>query len=169
VDTAGDLAIGGPAAAANSDLHLGVEPGTSPSIAGPSAGGFQISFAALGSNHVYDYGTYFSGDTLLLPAMMPGTSPSTTPTTSGCCQVAYVNTSDDLETGGPLGNQTTTLGVASGTSPSIVGLPTTGYETAFLGAGTDYLWFYGSFPAAYSSYDTGVTGESGTSPSITQG
>ncbi|MGA2306757.1 MAG: hypothetical protein ABSH29_21595 [Acidimicrobiales bacterium] len=163
VDTAGNLATAGPSGTANSNLGLGVYSGTSPSITGYSSS-YQVVFSASGSHDLYDYGTTYSGDAGY--TTLAGTSPSVAGTTAGCCQDAFVNTSGDLETVGPVGNETPSLGVASGTSPTIAGIATGGYEVAFLGSGTDALWIYGTFPSSYSWNDTGLTGESGTTPSI---
>jgi hypothetical protein len=167
VGTSGNLAVGGPDGYV-ANTYLGVDSGTSPSIVSLPSGDYEVAFAASGGNHdVYDYGTFWIGDSDV--PELAGTSPSLTDTTSGCCEDALVDQSANLETAGPVGTEVTGLGVAPGTNTSIVELYAGGYEAAFLGAGTNYLWLYGSFPAPYTAINTGLPpGMADTNPSITE-
>ena len=95
--------------------------------------------------------------------MAAGTLHAVAAVAGGGIQLAYHGTNGDLWVSGPHGPVDTGLGLAQGTSPSIAGLSTGGYEVAFQANGSNTLYVYG--PAGTGN--TGLGLASGTSPTIT--
>jgi Peptidase family M23 len=139
------------------DLHLGMAPGTSPSITGLSNGGWQVAFQGSNGN-LWTTGRDVRGDLGL--GMAPGTSPSITAMEGGGWQVAFVGSNGSLWTTGEDVRGNLNLGVQNGTSPSIAGLEGGGWQIAWNAGGS--LWTTGE--DVRGNLNLGV--QNGTSPSI---
>jgi hypothetical protein len=187
----------------NTRWELGVESGTSPSIAGSKgvAYSYQIAFHASGGEGLW---TVTSPNTVKREGlgMSPGTSPSETTWSEGFGSrwnfafqgntgVAWLNhtslgllmaqgTSPGVIPAGVVAFQSrsghlafyypwtggiseTGLGMAGGSSPSIVELGLGGgYEVAFRAAGSNHLWLFNGS----GGFDTGLGIEAGSNPAI---
>jgi len=147
------------------DTHLGMAPGTSPAIATASGGGYWYAFQA-STGHLWIGSAAGASDTGF--TMKAGTSPAITALTGGGYQVAYQANDGFLWSVGSItGNFNTLLGMASGTSPSIVASATPGqYELAFQ-ANTNTLWTaLGSGTSVLAAGSTGRAMAPGTNPSV---
>lgn len=151
---------------------LGMEPGTSPSIAS-SGSDYVVAFNALGSGHLWIYEscaenrsgrcTTVAYETPL--GMEPGTSPSVAETSSGDVVAFHAAHSGRLwfyNTKTKVG-QETNQGLEPGTNPAIAGLEHGGFEAAFHAAGVGELYLYSSSNGPAS---TNLGMEPHTSPSI---
>jgi GH25 family lysozyme M1 (1,4-beta-N-acetylmuramidase) len=125
--------------AGNTDWHLGMFPGTSPSIAGLAGGGFQAAFEA-NTGNLWTVGSAGMRDWSL--GMMHGTNPAITAVGDGF-EVAFQANTASLWTVGSAGNTDWHLGLSSTTSPAIVGLESGGFQVAFQ-ANTGNLWTVGN-------------------------
>ncbi len=144
--------------AGNTDWHLGMKAGTSPSLASLPSGGFEVAFQA-NTSDLWTVGS--AGNTDWHLGMMAGTSPSITALAGGGFEVAFQANTGSLWTVGNAGNTDWHLGMMTGTSPSITALAGGGFEVAFQ-ANTGNLWTVGN--AGTSDWRLGMLG--GTSPSI---
>jgi hypothetical protein len=140
------------------DWHLGMMPGTSPSITNLKTGGFEVAFQA-NTGSLWTVGTAGNRDWGL--GMMAGTSPSITALEGGGFEVAFQANTGNLWTAGDAGTGDWHLGMMAGSSPSIAGLVGGGFEVAFE-ANTTSLWTVGD--AGNRDWQLGMM--SGTSPAI---
>jgi hypothetical protein len=141
----------------------GLMPGTSPSIAAIGGPGENSVIAFQDSAGMLDYFNSASARMATGLPMMAGTSPSISATgSSSDWEIAYQNNNGSVAVYGTLGQGTLSLGMLSGTSPSITGLAGGGYQIAFQ-ANTTALWITGS--DGTRSLNLGMA--PGTSPSIT--
>jgi hypothetical protein len=127
--------------AGSGDQQQAVMPGTSPSIAGLTGGGYAIAFQSADGALATAGSASTSGVAL---GMATGTSPAVTALTDGSWEIAFQANSNTLWTIGGAGWKQWGLGMMPGTSPSIAGLSSGGYETAFQGATGGYLWTAGT-------------------------
>ena len=126
------------------DLGTQMMPGTSPSIAQLSGGGYVIAYVGTDSV-LYIYNSVSGTSTSQGVGVIAGTSPSVTSLPNNGYQVAFVAYgSEQLWTIGSDGWSNTGLGVAPGTSPSIAGLTGGGYQIAFVAYGSDAIWSIGT-------------------------
>ena len=142
-------------------LAQGVEPGTSPAIAALSTGGYEVAWAASGTDDLYLTGPGGTTNTGL--AMNPGSSPAITATASGGFEVAYQSSGTDLCYYGGTEVECTDLGMYAGTCPVITTLASGQVEAAFE-ANTTNLWFASQ---QGNGSNTGLGMYKGTSPSVT--
>jgi hypothetical protein len=140
------------------DWGLGMNPGTSPSIA-EVPGGYEAAFQAAGGN-LWVAGTDVTGNTNL--GMAGYTSPSITGVPGGY-EVAFQANTGTLYLTGTDGAGNTYLGMDQYTSPAITNGTSGGYQVAFQ-ANTYTLWGYG----ANLTGSTGDAMEPGTNPAITE-
>jgi hypothetical protein len=139
----------------------GMMPGTSPSVAALSGGGYEVAFQA-------NTGTLWlrnsSGTQINTTAGMdPGTSPSVTALSNGGYEVAFQSNANQLWLRDSSGTQiNTTAGMDPGSSPAVAGLSGGGYEVAFQSNAHD-LWLRSS-SGSQSNTTAGMA--SGTSPAI---
>jgi hypothetical protein len=139
----------------------GMMPGTSPSVAALTGGGYEVAFQA-NNGHLWLRNSAGS-QTDTTAGMEPGTSPSITAVTGGGYEVAFQANDGDLWLRNSAGSQAnTTAGMAAATSPSITGVAGGGFEVAFQ-ANTGTLWLRDS---SGSQSNTTAGMEPGTSPSI---
>jgi hypothetical protein len=129
---------------------LGVAPGTSPSIAAGTNGGYQVAFHASSTDLLWIYkgsgildtpdtgGAPVSG----APKLAAGTSPSTAGLTSGLYETAWAAQDGSLWEAGASGTRRAGngLGVAPGTSPSVAGGSGGAYQIAWNASTTNLLW-----------------------------
>ncbi len=145
------------------ETPLGMEPGTSPSIASTSEGDI-VAFHAAGSGRLWFYNTRTRVGQETNQGLEPGTNPAVTGLEGGGFEAAFHaagvgNLYLYSSSGGPA---STGLGMEPHTSPSIARLGT-GWKAAFHASSTGYLWTYESSGAGTNTYD-GMS--PGTSPSI---
>ncbi len=134
----------------HADGGLGVAPGTSPSIAAGTAGGYEVAFHAYGTDLLWAYkgsGVLDTADAGGAPVtgaqkVAANSSPSVTALTSGLYEIAYVGQDGALyEAGGAVTRRAGNgLGVAPGTSPSIAAGSGGGYQIAWNASSTNLLW-----------------------------
>lgn len=152
---------------------LGMEPGTSPSIATTPSNHYIVAFNALGSGHLWIYESCATAreggcgtsayETPL--GMEPGTSPSITSASEGGIVAFHAAGSGRLwfyNTRTRVG-QETNQGLEPGTNPAVTGLEGGGFEAAFHANGVGNLYLYSSSNGPAS---TGLGMEPHTSPSI---
>jgi len=144
--------------AGTTDWHLGMMPGTSPSICALAGGGFEVAFQA-NTTELWTAGN--AGITNWHLGMQKASSPSIACLRGGGFEVAFEANTTSLWTVGNAGNKDWGLGMMSGTSPSITPLGD-GFEVAFEANTTD-LWTVGT--GGNTDWHLGMY--SGTSPSIT--
>ena len=139
---------------------LGMMPGTSPSIAQLSTGGYEEAFQA---NTGVLWVTGAAGRTNTGLSMMAGTSPSIAAAPGGGFEVAYQAPAGLLCTYTTAGGGVSQgKGMMADTSPAIAALSGGGYEIAFQ-ANTGYLWEIGTIYQGATGYAMMST----TSPAIT--
>jgi hypothetical protein len=145
------------------ETPLGMERGTSPSIASTSEGDI-VAFHAAGSGRLWFYNTRTRASQETNQGLEPGTNPAVTGVAGGDFEAAfhaagvgclYLYSSSN-------GPASTGLGMEPHTSPSIANL-NGGWKAAFHASDTGYLWTYESSGVGTNTYD-GMS--PGTSPSI---
>jgi hypothetical protein len=141
---------------------LGIDPPSSPSIAGAPGGGYEATFSSYGPDALWDYGSAGTND--FNDAMEPGTSPSIAALSSGGYELAYTTSADKLGHMGADGTAVDDYGLWPGTSPNIARQPNGGFEIAFKAYGSGDLWVVGSA----ANLDTGIVTAPNTSPSIAE-
>ena len=139
----------------------GAEAGTSPAIAALSTGGYEVAWAASGTDDLYVSGPGGTANTGIV--MDAKSSPSITATASGGFEVAYQATDNDLCVYGGIETGCFSLGMDAGSSPSITTLTNGQIEAAFE-ANTSVLW-YANQEGAGGNTNQGM--DVGTNPSIT--
>lgn len=137
---------------------VGLAPGTSPSLARLSNGGYEVAFQGFGGA-LWTIGT--AGWTNWGVGLAPGTSPAITALPGGGFEVAFEGFSGTLWTVGNAGWTDWGVGIAPGTSPSIAALAHGGFEVAFQAQGQS-LWTVGN--AGWTNWGVGVAPR--TSPAI---
>lgn len=142
---------------------MGLEPGTSPSIAPIPGGGFMIAFQDW-QHHLWYYSTAAGVGVDTEMGMMPGTNPSIAKVPGGFL-IAFQSWQGDLwrySTVSGTGTNTT-LGMDEGASPSLSVQPDGSYQIAFQ-ANNHELWRYPDEKGW--GIPTGMGMMAGTSPSI---
>ena len=150
------------------DWGVGMAPGTSPSMIALPNGGYEIAFQAYGGG-LWTVGT--AGWTSWGVGMAANTSPAAIALPQGGFQVAFqayggpnggdvwtVGNAGWTDWGPAMGN----VGMAPGTSPSLVALPKGGFEVALQANGGD-LWTVGTT----GTTDWGLAMAPNSSPGIT--
>lgn len=140
------------------DWHVGVASGTSPSVSGLPAGGYEVAFQAYGGD-LWTVGTTSWTDWHV--GIAQGTSPVIVGLPGGGYEMAFQAYGGDLWTVGTAGWTDWQVGIAPGTTPAIAGLPGGGFEVAFHSYSGD-LWTVGS--AGWTDWHVGLA--PGTSPAI---
>ena len=161
-------AAGPPPSTPGGSSGLGVMPGTSPSIAALSDGGYRVAFQDTAGNLIV---AWPGGHKDWGPAIMPGTSPAITTLFDGGYEVAFQDTSGLVDTVGTTYHEIDiSLGMMAGTSPAIAAFTsasnvTDGYEVAFQ-ANTGHLYTAGAANPYGTDQQLGMM--PGTSPAIAQ-
>jgi hypothetical protein len=138
-------------------------PGTSPSIAGLPAGGYETAYQNTDGDLVVS-GTGTSGPLDTGLGVAPGTSPSITALPKGGFEVAFQANTGLLWTYTSAGTSANLdLGLMRGTSPSIAALASGAVAVVFQ-ANTGQLWTYTSATGTAASAKLGMA--PGTSPSV---
>lgn len=153
--TGGDLWDYG--AAGTGDTQQPMRAGTSPAIAGPAGGSYQIAF----QNPNGQLTMTSPGANTVTNLYMAPASPAIAPLSGGGYEIAYAAPGDVLWRAGTAGIMNTGLGMQPGTDAAIAGLTGGSFEIVFQ-ANTGHLWTLG--PSG--SLDTGLALASSSSPAI---
>jgi hypothetical protein len=160
----GHLYLYDPATGGSSSVNLGIEVGTSPSIAVAPSGAFEVAFEASNTDDLWVYNSVTGLGTNSNLGMEMGTSPSIAVSASGAFEVAFESNTYELYTYNPQtnGHTDSNLGMEAGSSPSIAS-DGSGYEVAFE-SNTNNLYTYN--PQTNGNTDSNLGMDPASSPSI---